>query len=111
MAITAWAGNLVSVHAQFARATSRVVFSTQPLDAGRTGSCLLVFKEQGAVYRRWLDPLELWIRRRLTWTFIEEDTHRIRRAVYRPQTLVEADRIMIDYFHWLAALPRSQKET
>lgn len=108
--ITAWAGNLVSVIAKFPRATSRVVFSTQPAPGDRTAAQLLVFIEQGSLWRRWLDPLDLLVRRAMTMTFIRDDTLRIRQALYRPATLIEADRTMIDYFHWLAALPQTRKD-
>jgi len=111
VSITAWAGNLVAVTAYFRRAVSRVLFSISPESPTRTRSNLFVLVEQGHWSRRWMQPLELWIRRSLTLAFLRGDIQDVRRAVYRPTTMIEADRVMIDYYRWLAALPLSEKET
>lgn len=111
VSITVWAGNLIAVTAKFRRATSRLVFVTSPLDAHRTSVDLIVLSERGPRWRSWLTPLSLWVRRALTIAFVRSDTERVRRALYRPGTLIEADRAMIEYYRWLGGIPRSFYES
>jgi phenylpropionate dioxygenase-like ring-hydroxylating dioxygenase large terminal subunit len=108
--ITSWGGTLLAVTAHFRRATSRVLFAVNPLGPRRTRADLFALAERGPRWRSWLSPLNLWLRRRLTWTFIRGDLDRVVRPVYRPATMVEADRVMIDYFRWLADLYRTEPE-
>lgn len=102
--ITVWAGNLIGVQAELGRATSRLLFSATPREDDQTDVSLIVFLEQGPLWRRWLDPLSLSVRRLLTRAFVDEDPRRVRRVRYHPAAFVEADRPMVEYFHWLAAL-------
>jgi len=104
VSIVIWGGNLVGVTGQFPRATSRLIFATHPIGRDQTQATLVVFAERGRGWRRLLLPVSLWVRRLLTSAFVRDDTQRITRAVYRPESLIEADRVMIDYYHWLAAL-------
>jgi phenylpropionate dioxygenase-like ring-hydroxylating dioxygenase large terminal subunit len=110
VAITSWGGNLIAVSARFRRAVSRVLFSTSPDEANRTWSNLFVLVERGDWWVRWAQPLSLWIRRTLTLAFLRGDIHDVRRARYRPGTLIEADQAMVDYYRWLANLPQSREE-
>ena len=102
--ITSWAGTIVAVTARFRRAVSRILFSVSPEARESARANVLVLAERSPWYGRWAQPLELLIRRKLTVAFLRGDTHEVRGAVYRPETVIEADRVIVDYYHWLAAL-------
>lgn len=104
VSITVWGGNLVGVTARFPRTVSRLLFASHPDGRQRTQATLVVFAERGSRYTRWMVPLSLWVRRLLTTAFVRDDTNRVTRAIYRPESLIAADRVMIDYYRWLAAL-------
>jgi nitrite reductase/ring-hydroxylating ferredoxin subunit len=105
VSITVWGGTLIAVTARFRRTTSRLLFGIAPLDGEKTRVDLVVFAEPGPRWRRWSLPLSLALRRALSLRFVRDDTDRVPRASYRPGTLVESDRVLIDYYRWLAALP------
>ena len=56
------------------------------------------------------DPLALWVRRFFTYGYLKDETRRLRGTQYRPQSLGAADRDMIEFFQWVAALPQEAVE-
>jgi hypothetical protein len=55
-----------------------------------------------------IDPIDVRLRRHFIRAFLRPDADLLDGAVYRPQRLVEADRLMIEYLHWLAPVSRGQ---
>jgi hypothetical protein len=51
-----------------------------------------------------LDWLDVRIKRYFIHAFLKPDTLLLTRARYRPDHLIDADRQMIDYLCWLAAV-------
>ncbi len=108
--ITSWAGTLVAVTSQFRRAVSRVLFAIAPSGVDGTEANLIVLTERGALWRRPLQPFNLRVRRAMTLAFLRGDIEDVRRGVYRPGMLIEADQTLIDYYRWLASLFQPAKE-
>jgi hypothetical protein len=47
------------------------------------------------------------VRRLFTHGYLNDEARRLRQTCYNPSALISADRAMIEYFQWLAALPQS----
>jgi hypothetical protein len=101
VSITSWGGPFITVTGQFRRACSYILIATQPLDDERTLAEVIVFARRG-----WLAPVGLWVRRLFTRAFMQDDIDLLGGVRYNPHTLIAADRPMIEFFQWLAALPQ-----
>jgi hypothetical protein len=108
VSITSWGGPLILVTGFFRRARSYLLIATQPLDPDSTLVETIVFAPRGIPL---LQPLGLWMRRWFTQGFIQDDIDRLGEIRYSPLTLVEGDRLMVEFFQWVAALPQSAPET
>lgn len=98
--LTVWGGTFVCITGDFERARSRFLMVTRPLENGHTLCEGLVFAPRPA------NPLTLWLRRFFTHGYLADEARTLRGTRYDAARFVEADADMIDYFHWLAALPQ-----
>jgi len=97
----------------FRRARSYIWIAAQPLTEHQTLVEIIPFapRSRGRLARALLQPLGLSIRRRFTRGFMQDDIDRLGGIRYNPAGLVETDRLMIDFFAWMAALPRPSGES
>lgn len=109
--ITSWGGPFFLVTGAFARAQSCMIIAAQPRPDGQTLVDVIVLARRSRFApARPMAPLGLWVRRLFTRGFLRDDTDRLSGIRYRPHTLVPADRLMIEYFNWLANLPHESAE-
>jgi nitrite reductase/ring-hydroxylating ferredoxin subunit len=105
--ITSWGGPLILVTGEFRRARSYMTIATQPWPDGRTLSEVIVFAPRGRSFlARLVQPLGLWVRRVFTHGFMRDEYTRLAGIRYNPHCLVESDRLMIEFFQWIATLPQ-----
>jgi aminopyrrolnitrin oxygenase len=109
ISITTWGGTLVFITGTFPRAVSRFMIALEPLEDATTRCQVIVFTQQlrNRVARRILQPVGLRVRRLLTEAYLIAEAKDLGTPRYNPDGLVEADRTMVEYFHWAAALPPS----
>jgi nitrite reductase/ring-hydroxylating ferredoxin subunit len=100
ISLTVWGGTFVCVTGDFGRARSRFFMITRPLENGHTLCEGIVFG------RRPANPLTLGVRRFFTHGYLADEARRLRGTRYDAGRFVEADADMIDFFHWLVALPQ-----
>jgi aminopyrrolnitrin oxygenase len=107
ISITTWGGTLVMITGRFARAVSRFMIALQPLEDATTRCQVIVFSKRSGnpVARHVLQPVGLRVRRLFTGAYLIAEAKGLGTPRYNPTGLIEADREMIDYFHWAAALP------
>jgi aminopyrrolnitrin oxygenase len=107
VSITSWGGPLVLVTGFFERARSYILIASQPLDGGKTLVEVIVFARRTRfAVTRLFQPLGLLIRRWLTQGFMLDDINRLGGIRYNPDSLVESDQLLRDYFFWAADLPK-----
>jgi nitrite reductase/ring-hydroxylating ferredoxin subunit len=108
ISITTWGGTLFFLTGRFRRALSRFLIAAQPLDANTTLAEGVVFTRRGRnpLSRALWVPLSLWVRRLFTAGYLFDEARRLGSPHYSPATMVEGDRDMIDFFHWLITLPQ-----
>ena len=100
ISLTVWGGTFVCITGDFGRARSRFFMITRPLENGHTLCEGLVFAPRPA------NPLALAVRRFFTHGYLADEARKLRGTRYDAARFVEADADMIDYFHWLVALPQ-----
>jgi nitrite reductase/ring-hydroxylating ferredoxin subunit len=107
--ITTWGGTMAFISGDFERAQSRFMVSSQPLENGHTLCEGIVFARRhgNPIARALLGPMVLAVRRLFTHGYLKDEARRLRQTCYNPTALISADRAMIEYFRWLAALPQS----
>jgi phenylpropionate dioxygenase-like ring-hydroxylating dioxygenase large terminal subunit len=103
MNVTVWAGSLILVRAEFPRTTSFGIFNVLPVDAGRTrGRVIVCVRRSGnALGRALFDPLNAALRRRFIQRFLRSDLPRVTGLRYQPGRLIDADKVLAEYFTWL----------
>jgi nitrite reductase/ring-hydroxylating ferredoxin subunit len=112
VSMTNWGGSIVVVTGDFRRTRSQLITFIEPLDAQRCIQNVLVFARKsrlpllGAV----TNPLRLGIRRLFTHGFMAEEFRTLAGIRYNPGGLLECDRLMIDFFDWVADLPQAAVE-
>ena len=116
MDVTVWSGTLAFVIAHFHDSETWNHRSTQTTSYGMTE--IRAISSAGrpkshvriTIFRRrrpglaWLDWLDARIKRYFIHAFLKPDTLLLTRAKYNPDHLIDADRQMIDYLRWLAAV-------
>jgi nitrite reductase/ring-hydroxylating ferredoxin subunit len=112
ISITTWGGTFVVIEGAFARVRSRFLIVTQPRHDGTTVCEGIVFGPRRAnpLVRSLWGNLSLWVRRTFTYGYLLDETRRLRGTLYRPQSLVEDDRDMADFYRWAASLPQGEAE-
>ena len=106
MSITSWAGTLFLLAGSFGRVDTRFLIAARPIEAGRTRLDGIVFtrRSRTALGRALFDPVSLRVRRLFTHGYLAEEAASLRGPQYRPAALLDCDRVMIEFFCWLAAL-------
>jgi nitrite reductase/ring-hydroxylating ferredoxin subunit len=109
ISITTWGGTLFYLTGDFGRALSRFLVAARPLEDGTTLAEGIVFKRRGRnpVSRALVDRLSLWVRRQFTRGYLMDEASRLGHPHYNPATLIDTDRDMIDFFHWVVDLPQN----
>jgi phenylpropionate dioxygenase-like ring-hydroxylating dioxygenase large terminal subunit len=118
MDVTVWSGTLAFVMAKFhdarnfddssIRTTSYGMTEIRGIGCGEGQKSLV----RVTIFRRrrrglsWLDKLDARIKRNFIHAFLKPDVLLLSRARYNPDRLIDADREMIDYLCWLAAISR-----
>jgi phenylpropionate dioxygenase-like ring-hydroxylating dioxygenase large terminal subunit len=108
MTVENWNGNLVLVTARFQRTTSYGIVSFMPLDRQRTKVRNIVWvpRSQSWIGRRIIDPLDALIRRSFIQKFVRSDADRSDGIRFRPDRMIDADKVLVDYLCWLQNLHR-----
>jgi hypothetical protein len=117
MDVTVWAGSLVFVQARFARTTSYGMVEIRPdisahadgdLPAASLVRVTIFVRRRAGFAGRVLDRLDVRIRRAFIRAFLEPDARVLDGARYRPERLIDADRIMAEYLAWLAPVSQGR---
>jgi hypothetical protein len=90
----------VCITGDFGRARSRFLMVTRPLENGHT------LCEGIVLAPRPTNPLALAVRHFFTHGYLADEARKLRGTRYDAARFVEADADMIDFFHWLVALPQ-----
>jgi nitrite reductase/ring-hydroxylating ferredoxin subunit len=108
--LTIWGGTFAVITADFERVRSGFLMAMEPLEDGRTvcHGIVLAPRPRGPLrlLSPLLAPLQLRLRRLFTFGYLKEEARRLRSTRYKPESLGQADQDMIDFFHWVAALPQ-----
>ena len=106
VSMTNWGGSIVVVTGQFRRTRSSMITYMEPLDENHCVQNVLVYARR--ISLGWLvNPLRLWLRRLFTRGFMAEEFETLAGIRYNPAGLLECDRPMIDFYHWLTQLPQT----
>ena len=107
ISITIWGGTMAVITGTFKRATSRFLIAMQPQGNGQSLCHVIPFARVSSnPLGRWLlQPISLWIRRQFTGAYLLAEAQSLGNPQYNAANLVEADRELIEYFKWAAALP------
>jgi phenylpropionate dioxygenase-like ring-hydroxylating dioxygenase large terminal subunit len=110
VAITCWGGAMFMVTAQFQRVCSYIVIITRPVNAARTLTEVIACEPQprSPVARTIVVPASLRLRSWLTREFFRKDFDRLDGLRYNPRSLIESDREMIEFFHWIIAIHQTK---
>lgn len=113
LAITDWCGTLSFATASFRRTTSYGLVVREPLENGGVRVQVIVFvkRSTGRIGRVLRDPANIAIRRYFIKKFLTADAIRLDGVRYNRHGLIEADRDMVEYFHWLIAAANGEPPT
>jgi hypothetical protein len=102
MSITVWGGLLMFVEAKFRRTTTYGLLCLLPTGLRRTEAVNIIFVERGGgAARAILDPVSAHVRRNFIRNFLSADVRLLSGLRYSPATLLDEDRVMLDYLAWL----------
>lgn len=106
LSITDYCGNLMLATATFRRTCTYGMVATLPLPDGRVSVRVLVMmrRSRTVLGRLLLDRLSLAIRRKFVNSFLSSDIVSLAGVRYNPSRLITEDRIMVEYFQWLATV-------
>jgi phenylpropionate dioxygenase-like ring-hydroxylating dioxygenase large terminal subunit len=106
LAITDHGGNFLLATATFRRTRTYGMVVTTPLANDRVRVHVFVLKRRSRhpLAQYLIDPLSLAVRRRFINQFLSSDINNLTGVAYNPSRLIDADRIMADYFQWLAVI-------
>jgi phenylpropionate dioxygenase-like ring-hydroxylating dioxygenase large terminal subunit len=105
MTLTIWAGTVILVSATFQRTTTHGMVFIRPLAEDRTHVRTIVWVPRHRLSM--INPIDAWVRRFFIRGFMMGDANRFDGVRYNPARLIEADRVMGDYFTWLMALSKN----
>jgi aminopyrrolnitrin oxygenase len=109
LSITDYCGNMLLAVATFRRTRSYGLVATEPLSGNRVRVRIIAFvpRSRNVILRALLDRVSASIRHEAICRFLSADGLRLNGASYNPQRFIEADRHLVEYFRWLAEVPRS----
>ena len=58
-----------------------------------------------------VDPVNRWVRRLFIMKFLSSDAWRLNGLCYSPSGLIEEDRHLAEYLHWLAVVAHGTPQT
>jgi phenylpropionate dioxygenase-like ring-hydroxylating dioxygenase large terminal subunit len=107
VAIASWGGTVLVVTGQFRRTRSQMLSFIEPTDAEHSVQNVLVYarKSRPRVLGWLFDPCRLALRRWFTRGFMHGEFAELAGIRYRPETLIDSDRIMLGFLQWVAELP------
>ncbi len=107
--ITNWGGAYVLVTGDFQGAQSRILIAVQPLDDFKSLAEVIVYapRRRSRLAGRLVELMSLEVRRLFTEAFMKHDVDSLPGIVYRPESLLESERELAEFFGWLAELPHS----
>ncbi len=108
MTVENWGGNLVLVTAKFRRTTSYGIVSFTPLDKDRTKvrNIVCVPRSENRIARLLVDPVDALIRRSFIRAFVRSDVNRSAGIRFRPDRMIAADKVLVEYLGWLQNIHR-----
>jgi phenylpropionate dioxygenase-like ring-hydroxylating dioxygenase large terminal subunit len=106
LSITDHGGNFLLATATFQRTRTYGMVVTTPLAESRVLVRVFVMKQRSSspLARLFLDRLSLAVRRKFINEFLASDIVNLTGVRYDPSRLISADRIMAEYFQWLAVV-------
>ena len=110
--ITNWGGTVMLVSAAFRTVRSYGLIASQPQGPGlplRVEVLVFARRSRWRLARALLEPLVLRVRRLFTRGFVGDEFEELAGIRYNPHGLIAADRAVLDYFRWAAALPRDPR--
>jgi phenylpropionate dioxygenase-like ring-hydroxylating dioxygenase large terminal subunit len=110
--ITNWGGTVMLVTASFRKVRSYGLIASQPQGPGlplRVEVLVLARRSRWRLGRALLGPVALRVRRLFTRGFVGSEFEELAGIRYNPEGLIEADRSLLEYFHWAASLPREPR--
>lgn len=105
VSMTNWGGSIVVVTGDFRRTRSMLMTCIEPLDAEHCVQNVLVFARRSRF--PFVNASRLWLRRLFTRGFMAPEFRTLAGIRYNPGGLLESDRLMIDFFNWIAELPQA----
>ncbi|MBI3299050.1 MAG: Rieske 2Fe-2S domain-containing protein [Elusimicrobia bacterium] len=106
MSITVWGGTFFVMEGDFGRLKTRFILALRPLEGGGTFVDGFVFTRRAAPL---VDSLSLRARRTMTQAYLADEAASLKGTRYDPRTLVAADRELVEFFRWAAALPQARR--
>jgi len=108
ISITSWGGSFMVVTGTFKRLRSYILILPQPTNDGRLLTEVIVLMPRRSLAL--LRPLSLWVRRWFTMGFMRNDVEQLPGIQYRPHTVTDGDRVMVEFLHWLVSLPQTSNK-
>ncbi len=104
LSITDYCGNFLLATASFRRARSFGLVLTDAVGDGRVRVRLMALKQRSRhpLLRLIYDRLSVEVRKLFIRNFLSADAERLAGVRYHPARLIPADRILAEYFQWLA---------
>lgn len=99
--LTIWGGTFAVITSDFDRVRTGFLIAMEPLENGHTLCHGIVLAPPSRL------PLA-WVRRLLTQGYLREEVRTLHSTRYNPASLGPADRDLISFFQWLAALPQKE---
>ncbi|MBY0521965.1 MAG: Rieske 2Fe-2S domain-containing protein [Gemmataceae bacterium] len=103
--MTNWGGSIVVVTGDFPRTRSTLMTFIEPLDAEHCVQNVLVFARRSRL--PFVNASRLWLRRLFTRGFMAPEFATLAGIRYNPGGLLDSDRLMIDFYRWIAQLPQA----
>ncbi len=111
LSFTDWCGTLGFTSARLRRTTSYGMVAVVPTDTGARVSVIVFARRSDNRFARTVfDPAQLAVRRYFIRRFLAEDAGLLNDVRYNPASLIDADRDLIDYFHWLSRVSNGQPQ-
>lgn len=101
MQITVWGGLLIFGEAKFHSTTTYGLLSLLPAGPDRTGGANVIYVRRRSGIGHAIDSIDARIRRSFIHQFLQADLRFLQNLRYSPGTLLEEDRTMHEYLHWL----------
>jgi aminopyrrolnitrin oxygenase len=105
VSMTNWGGSIVVVTGDFRRTRSTLITCMEPLTEQTCIQNVLVYARRSRLGPL-VDAPRLFLRRLFTRGFMAEEFDTLAGIRYVPESFVEGDRLMMQFYQWLAQLPQ-----